>query len=291
MSQPIEHTAQSKTSAAWAILPLGLATALSLMGDATLYAVLPTHPADAGIALGAVGVILSVNRLIRLISNGPAGWLVDRLPNRRWLFLGSLALGVLSTVIYAISSGLPLLFTARLLWGLAWSGIWIGGNAIVLQMAPESQRGHWVGIYQVWFFFGAATGAFLGGALTDVVGYHKALWIGAGISALVIGALGMGMLPAPNSIALFLGTFASAIASGGIQSLTTALVGDVSAAKRQGKNLGIFYTASDLGSAIGPLVAYALLPITGLLTVYLGCAILMLGVAVWAIRFATTFTA
>jgi MFS family permease len=150
-----ESTSPNRNSA-WTLWPLGFATALSLMGDATLYAVLPTHFADAGIAIGSVGIILSINRFIRLLTNGPAGWVFDRLPDRRATFLGSLVLGVGSTMLYALSTGLEALFMARLLWGLAWSGIWIGGNAIVLQMAPQSQRGHWVGVFQVWFFGGSA---------------------------------------------------------------------------------------------------------------------------------------
>ena len=36
------------------LFALGLGTALSLMGDATIYTVLPTHTADAGITLGGV---------------------------------------------------------------------------------------------------------------------------------------------------------------------------------------------------------------------------------------------
>ncbi len=394
-----------------AIAPLGLATALSLTGDATLYSVLPTHPADAGIALGSVGLILSINRIIRLGTNGPAGWLFDRVPDRRPLFLGSLLLGVLSTAIYTLSSGLELLLVGRLLWGLAWSGIWVGGNAIILEMAPEQQRGRWVGIYQMWFFFGSALGSFLGGVLTDAVGYRDALWIGAGISAfgaaasmaalvderararvnrrrvyppgnlglsrprwsgispslaaiaaaqgmnrlvvagiiaatlglvvqqglgqpnesanwqlggwqigvasvtggllasrtlvslvgapftgiwsdaggrrgrwlavsLLVGGVGMALLAVANLWIAILGTFITALASGSIQSLTTTLAGGLGEGNRHGANLGVLYTAADLGSAIGPLAAYALLPLTGLPAIFLGCAVAMLLVAV-----------
>ncbi len=187
MTEQAERALPHKASVVWALWPLGLAMALSLMGDATLYAVLPLHPAEAGIALSTVGVILSVNRVIRLATNGPAGWLFDRVRDRRWLFVGSLWIGVFSTTIYAMASGLPVLLAGRLIWGLAWSGIWVGGNAMVLQMAPSGQRGRWVGIYQVWFYFGSALGSLLGGVLTDAVGYRQALWIGAGISA--VGAL------------------------------------------------------------------------------------------------------
>lgn len=391
----------------WAIAPVGLATALSLMGDATLYSVLPTHYADAGIGLTSVGLILSINRFIRLFTNSPAGWLFDRIVNRRLVFLGSLTLGVISTAMYAATVGLELFFIARLLWGLAWSGIWIGGTAIILQMAPDTERGRWVGIYQAWFFLGSALGSFAGGALTDGMGYRNGLWLGACLSAigalvaaltlsvrhtnnnnartiswrallpdvrslptplwitamaqglnrlasagiigatlglivqqsvgaelrwgiwhlgvasvtgsllasrtlfslvgapmvgtlsdrtgnrwgllalcLFIGAIGIAILPIPQGLALLVGTLASAIASGGVQSLATSLVGDWSRREEHGKHLAIFNIAGDLGSALGPIVAYALLPWTGLMAVYWGGAILLLVNAWWTMRYA-----
>lgn len=394
-----------------AILPIGLATALSLTGDATLYAVLPTHYADAGIALVSVGLILSANRFIRLLTNGPAGWLFDQLPDRRVLFLASLTLGIVASIMYATTFGLEPFLFARLLWGLAWSGIWIGGTAIVLQMAPDAERGHWVGIYQAWFFFGSALGSFTGGALTDLVGFRNGLWISIGIStigtiaatlalstrqtnsrntkvatrrrvvvlpnfrrisaslwmtalaqcinrlagagiigatlgllvqqnigaemwwgawsigvasmtggllasrtllslvgapiagtlsdrignrwrllalSLSVGAIGIAILPLPQPLWLITGTISSSIASGSVQALTTALVGDLSQREDQGKNLALFNIAGDLGSALGPIVTYALLPITGLTAVYGSCAILMLINGFWIVRFSST---
>lgn len=395
------------SSPAWAIFPLGFATALSLMGDVTLYTVLPTRFADAGIALGTVGIILSVNRFIRLITNNAIGWLFDRLPNRRVIFLSSLALGAFTTMLYASSTSLPPLLLARLLWGLAWSGIWVGGNALVLEMAPENARGHWVGIFQMWFFFGSALASFTGGALTDAVGYRGALWIGASISAfgalvalialrlrrteqraaiplarargsfwsnvraispamwatiasqgvnrlaaagivsatlgllvqqtfgtglqiggwhigiaslsgillgsrtligvvgaplagklsdraqerwgllalsLCAGALGTALLPAQQFIVLIGATVVSALAYGATQALSTALLGDLSTKDAYGKNVGIYNTSGDLGSALGPLVAYALLPFTGLPVIYIVCSGVMLAMAAWALQ-------
>ena len=65
------------------LFQLGLGTALSLMGDSTLYTVLPTHAADAGIALGSVGLVLGVNRAVRVLLNGPMGLAYDRFSRRR----------------------------------------------------------------------------------------------------------------------------------------------------------------------------------------------------------------
>jgi len=77
-------------------LPLGIGVSLSLLGDQTLYAVLPTQADAIGIGLGAVGVLLSANRVVRIPGNPIAGLLYDRF-GRRYLFLLGLLLGALST--------------------------------------------------------------------------------------------------------------------------------------------------------------------------------------------------
>jgi MFS family permease len=153
------------------------------MGDATLYTVLPTHTAEAGIILSEVGIILGVNRAIRVVLNGLAGIVYDRSP-RRWLFVAALFVGALSTAVYAATKGFWPLLVGRLLWGLAWSGIWVGGATIIMDVTTLSDRGRWSGLYQTWFFFGAALGAFAGGLLTDKLGYTMTMWIGAALTAL-----------------------------------------------------------------------------------------------------------
>jgi MFS family permease len=164
------------------LFPLGLGTALSLMGDATLYTVLPTHTAEAGITLAAVGIILSANRWIRLFLNGPIGILYDR-SSRKLLFIPALFIGAFSTAIYASWSGFWPLLAGRLIWGLAWVGIWVGGSTIILDATTDKNRGRWTGYYQTWFFLGVALGAFIGGLLTDLLGYSAAMWISASITA------------------------------------------------------------------------------------------------------------
>lgn len=164
------------------LFPLGLGTALSLMGDATLYTVLPTHAAETGITLIQVGIILSANRVVRLFLNGPLGVAYDRSLRRR-LFIPAVFVGALSTAIYAATYGFWPLLVGRLLWGLAWSGIWVGGTTIILDVTTDQDRGRWTGLYQTWFFLGAAFGAFAGGLLTDQLGYHATMWIGAAVTA------------------------------------------------------------------------------------------------------------
>jgi MFS family permease len=165
------------------LLPIGIGTCLSLLGDASLYAVLPTHTLEAGVSMASVGALLSANRFIRLALNGPGGMAYDRWRRRR-LFVPALFIGAFSTALYGVTQGFWPLMLGRLLWGLAWVGIWIGGNTIVLDIAGDGTRGRWVGAYHVSFFLGSAGGSLLGGFMTDGLGYHQAMSICAGLTFL-----------------------------------------------------------------------------------------------------------
>ncbi|MBD3307444.1 MFS transporter [candidate division KSB3 bacterium] len=382
----------SPVSPARILFVLGLGTAFSLLGDATLYAVLPTHTADAGITLGMVGILLGINRATRLISNGVAGWCYDRLPQRR-LFLLGLSIGAFSTWCYAVAPGFWILCLGRIFWGTAWSLIWVGGGTIILNITQESERGRWTGFYQTWFFLGIGVGAFVGGLFTDLVGYRATLWIAAGIqavgagivcaalppiprtveahassmprksfkallsrefgvtilcqgvnrfcisgvlyatlgllvkeriaspgmpvgaatltglliaartvvsmstaplaghvsdrlgsrwrvisAALFIGILAMLLLTVSSPLLIILGVIFSSVITSAIQSLTITLTGDLVAAAHRGKAMSLLHTLGDLGSALGPPWAYALLIYVGLPGIYGGCAgILALG--------------
>jgi len=168
------------------LLAIGIGTCLSILGDSSIYTVLPTHTLEAGVTIASVGILLSANRWVRLVLNGPMGMIYDRW-NRRPLFLTALFLGALSTAIYGYTNGFWPLFLGRLLWGLSWAGIWVGGNTIILDIADEDNRGRWMGFYQVAFFLGAASGAILGGTFTDLVGYHNTMRIHSGLS--ILGAM------------------------------------------------------------------------------------------------------
>jgi MFS family permease len=359
------------------------------MGDATLYTVLPTQTAAAGIVLSSVGILLGANRAVRILLNGLAGLAYDRCP-RRWMYVPAMFVGALSTAIYAATHGFWPLLLGRLVWGLAWSGIWVGGATVILDVSTDRDRGRWTGLYQTWFFMGGALGAFSGGLLTDRLGYTATLWITAGVTAagglaalfflpetrgsrsepaavlrprhrlrvrgnrglwvaaslqgisrfiasgvlaatlgllvqgwlesrplaigvatltgvlsasraglsmlaaplagalsdrlgerwrivvgaLVLGAVSMALLTLNALAAILAGIACVALVRGSSEAMVTALTGDLVRTGQRGRAIGLVHTASDLGSAIAPPIAYLLLPWIGLKGVYLGCAAL-----------------
>ena len=175
---------KAKRSSKFILNLLGIGTALSLLGDATLYTVLP-QPAiveQLGITLAMVGLLLGANRAVRLLLNGPVGMLYDRMP-RRGLLITALTLGACSSIFYALGHGVWLLLMGRILWGLAWALLWVGGNSVVLDVSTEENRGRNSGIYQMWFFFGIATTSLFGALLTDLLGFRRGQWISVGVIA------------------------------------------------------------------------------------------------------------
>jgi DHA1 family multidrug resistance protein-like MFS transporter len=166
------------------LIPLGLGLVLSLLGDQTLYTVLPNPSvaAIAGVSLGMVGILLGVNRLTRLVFNGVAGTLYDRLP-RRPLMIAGMSIGAISTACYALAHGPAVMILGRVLWGIAWSAIWVGCNTIALDISNQSNRGEITGRLQMWFLTGVGVASFSGGMFTDLFGYRHGLWVSTALTA------------------------------------------------------------------------------------------------------------
>jgi MFS family permease len=152
---------------------VGVAIGLSIMGDSLMYSVLPLAAPALGISLPMVGVLLSVNRLVRLLSNVGASHLYERM-GPRLPFLLALVLGALATFGYGIAAGVGALLAARLLWGVAWSGMRQGGYQAVWTGDPR-HKGRLTGLLWGLVRLGSAIAVLVGGMLYDRYGYDVAI--------------------------------------------------------------------------------------------------------------------
>jgi len=146
--------------------------ALSLLGDALLYAVLPANPGQFGVLVWQVGVLLGVNRLVRLITNELAGRLVQRRRSNRPLIWAVVA-GSLITASYALPIGFWGLLVARIAWGACWSLFRVEGYVSALVLASDRNRGRIFAVYQAIARVGQGGGALVGGFLSDLVGIPR----------------------------------------------------------------------------------------------------------------------
>ena len=165
------------------ITVVSLAVATSLLGDSALYTIIPIHAERLGIRLALVGVLLSANRFVRLISNSWAGRVHDRL-HSTWPFVIALGVGACITAIYGLFLGFWIFFACRLLWGICWSFLRLEGYSSVITESPPESRGKLIGAYKSIITLGFMAGGTLGGILTDTIGYKRCMLYFAGFSLL-----------------------------------------------------------------------------------------------------------
>ncbi|MBU2699944.1 MFS family permease [Sporomusaceae bacterium BoRhaA] len=178
------------------IIVLALLTAACLLGDSMLYVVLPTHWSEAGLSsLWEVGVLLSVNRLIRLPLNPLVGWLYRKISTRQGV-LFAIILAVSTTLSYGFIKGFLPLLIIRCIWGLAWTFLRLGSYFAIIDCSTELNRGHCMGTFNGLYRLGSLAGMLIGGFIADSFGLS--------ITALLFGMITLLSIPAallwvPNS--------------------------------------------------------------------------------------------
>ena len=164
------------------VIVISLLTAACLLGDSMLYIVLPIHWAEVGLSsLWEVGVLLSVNRLVRLPCNPLVGWLYGRISHRRGVVLAGL-LAIATTVSYAFIQGFAFWLVARCVWGLAWTFLRLGAYFLILESADDHNRGHYMGLYNGLYRLGSLVGMLAGGVLAERVGIGATSLLFAGLT-------------------------------------------------------------------------------------------------------------
>ncbi|NIR59712.1 MAG: MFS transporter, partial [Gammaproteobacteria bacterium] len=147
-----------------------------------LYAVMPSRPGAWGLSVAAVGVLLAANRLVRLLSN-PLAALAFRRFGPRPSFAAAMALAAVVTLAYGWTTAFAVLLVSRLLWGMCWSTLRLGGYWAVLDEAASGNRGSLMGIYSAIVRLGSVAGAVAGGLLTDAFGHRQTLTAFAAVIA------------------------------------------------------------------------------------------------------------
>ncbi|MCB0188149.1 MAG: MFS transporter, partial [Caldilineaceae bacterium] len=158
--------------------------ALCILGDSLMYSILPLEAANLGIGLSLVGVLLSANRLIRLFSNGWASAFFERW-GARLPFIAVTLLGLISTLLYGVGWGFAVFLGARMLWGIAWSGLRQGGYQAVWH-GGQANKGRLTGLLWGIVRLGSATAVLGGGFLYDRYGYGVTISVVAMLTVLAL---------------------------------------------------------------------------------------------------------
>ncbi|HYG02805.1 MAG TPA: hypothetical protein VD927_10195 [Chryseosolibacter sp.] len=108
------------------------ALAFASFGDAFLYAYLPVNYLLAGVPLAWVGVLLSINRFVRIFSNTAMVRLFD-IYGLRTVTILAVITAIVSTLGYAFASSVLIWLTCRIIWGLSFSAMRVSTLAYGIQ--------------------------------------------------------------------------------------------------------------------------------------------------------------
>lgn len=152
------------------IVIVAVVTALSLLGDSMLYIALPIYWESAGLeSIWQVGVLLSINRFIRLPFNPFVGWMYKHISLKAGLIIAVL-FGGFTTMGYGIFEGFTAWVILRAIWGIAWSFFRIGGLSVVALNADKNKRGRSMGLYNGLYRTGSLVGMLIGGMFVPFIG-------------------------------------------------------------------------------------------------------------------------
>ena len=165
-------------------------TTAAIMGDSLMYVVLPTAAIEFGLGetFGLatsfwVGLALSINRFIRLVSNAFAAAVYYRF-GVRWPYVMSVALGALTTLSYGLGSGLVVLLVSRALWGVSYSYLRLGAHLTAFSVGTSQMRGRLIGFFTAGSRGGSLIAVTAGAALFEQTSRGVAFSVLAGIGIL-----------------------------------------------------------------------------------------------------------
>jgi MFS family permease len=165
------------------VIALALVTAMCLLGDSMLYVALPIYWREAGLdSLWEVGVLLSVNRLVRVPLGPFIGKWYERTGGRSGLTIAVL-LAFVTTASYGLQ-GFWLWLLMRCLWGVAWTFLRLGAYSLIVSVSDEGNRGHFMGLYNGLYRLGSLGGMLAGPLLAAWLGLRTTSFLLAGVSLL-----------------------------------------------------------------------------------------------------------
>lgn len=166
---------------------MAVVSAFCLTGDTMLYIALPLFWQECGLtALWQVGVLLAVNRLVRLPLNPLVRLLYTRIDQRTGMAL-AVVLAASTTLMYGVAQSFALWLLLRCLWGLAWTLLRLGSLFALMAASRKDNRGYLMGSYNGLVRLGSLLGMIGGGLLADLLGFSTV--------ALLFGTLTLTGLP------------------------------------------------------------------------------------------------
>jgi MFS family permease len=146
---------------------------------------LPSIGSDLGIDAVVLGWLVTAFIMASAVFVIPAGRIAD-IYGRRKIFLLGITISTLSSLFLGLSSSVPLLIFLRVIQGLGMAMIINTGVAIISSVFTAGQRGRALGITTAAIFAGQTLSYFIGGVLTQHLGWRSVFLLNVPFGLLVI---------------------------------------------------------------------------------------------------------
>lgn len=155
------------------------------LGGGLVFPILPALGLQLAIPGFMIGLILSANRISRLIFNAPAGHLIGRMGARVTL-AGALLVETVGVLGYSAAlhfgNAMWWLLGGRALYGVGTAFLLVGAQAAVLSLSNKADRGRKTASVRIAIGSAMPAGLILGGILADIFSDDVAFLTGAAIT-------------------------------------------------------------------------------------------------------------
>ena len=137
------------------------------LGFGIVVPVVPVFASSFGVSTFWASTVISVFAFMRLVSASPAGWLINRVGERRVLWTG-LGIVAVSSGLAGLSQSFDQFIVLRGFGGIGSAMFTVSAMSILLRSVSPAQRGRATSTYQSGFLFGALAGPAVGGLVVDI---------------------------------------------------------------------------------------------------------------------------
>ncbi|MCB0950379.1 MAG: MFS transporter [Mycobacterium sp.] len=156
------------------------------LGYGVVAPVLPQYARHFGVSISAATFVITAFAVMRLCAAPPAGWLVQRLGERR-VYISGLLIVAVSTGACAFAQTFGQLLLFRSVGGLGSAMFTVSALGLMIRISPPDARGRVAGLFSSGFLVGSVGGPVLGsltvgfGLAAPFVIYGAALLVAAGV--------------------------------------------------------------------------------------------------------------
>lgn len=186
---PREHSTRS------IVLLLSAQVFLIMLGLGIVTPILPLYAQSFGVGAAAVGSLVMVFGIARIIVNVPAGQWTERFGRKRLLVVGPL-LNAVGALGLAFSGSFPELLAWRVVQGVGSAVVTTAAMIAVADISHPENRGRIMSFYQGSLLLGAGAGPAFGGILADAYGVRAPFLV---FAALTVAAAVWALLRIPET--------------------------------------------------------------------------------------------